>query len=228
MALTFTPRAGVSIMHGSSLDDTLRSLRLLELSGDLDLTAVVGIREGDPHRSALVDGMRGRGTILPIVPTASDAEAHNAVLTELVRRDVQYVWTLRPELVIGSWTLGVLTKHMTAVPDCAVVGARIMRFAEPQPLIWSDGGTVSVNGSVKRLSAGLSRRQAPKAKPVDVDAVHRAGSLYRVAALQTVGLFGDDDEVDGHDVGWSDRARQAGWRVMVQRRARPQLEGVNG
>ena len=228
MALTFTPRTGVSIVHGPNLDDTVRLLRLLEMSADLDLEIMVAVRGGAADEPALVDRMQGRGSIATVPPGASDAEAHNAIMTGLVNRGCEFAWILRPELLVEPLTLGQLVRHMRKVPDCGVVGARIMQFGVPESLIWSDGAAVSVDGSIKRHSAGLSRSRAPKGKSVDVEAVCRAGALYRVAALEAVGLFVDGDEVEGHDVHWSDRARRAGWRVMVQRRARPTLEGVNG
>lgn len=227
MALTYTPRTGVAIMHGSSVADTLRALRLLELSADLDLDIVVGIRVGDPDQSALATGLRGRGVLLPIDPTVSDSIAWNAAVAGMVDKGTKYAWIISPELVIEKRTLRLLTKHMTAVPDCAVVGPRIMQSAQPRSPIWSDGGAVSPEGAVSRLSAGLRRQRAPRTRAVDVDAVHRVGSLYRISAMETVGPFADGDDVDGHDVGWSDRVRSNGWRVMVQRRAEAVLEGAD-
>lgn len=227
MALTFTPRTGVAIMHGSSLANTLRTLRLLELSADLDLEIAVGVRRGDPDESALAAGLRGRGVLLPVDPTVSDSTACNTALAGMVDRGNQYAWIISPDLAIQKWTLRLLTRHMTVVPDCAVVSPRIMQSARPRSLIWSDGGAVSPDGAVSRLSAGLSRKRAPRPSAVDVDAVHRVGSLYRVSAVERMGTFADGDAVDGHDVGWSDRARRHGWRVMVQRRAEAVLEGAD-
>lgn len=227
MALTYTARTGVSIMHGSSLANTLRAVRLLELCDDLDLDIVVGVRADDPAESALAAGLRGRGALLAVDPALSNTKACNTALAGMVDNGTQFAWIISPELVIENWTLGPLTRHMTLVPDCAVVSPRIMQDAQPKPLIWSDGGAVSPDGAVRRLSAGLSVSRAPQARAADVDAVCRIGSLYRISALQAVGPFTDGDEVDGHDVGWSYRARRDGWRVMVQRRARPVLEGVD-
>lgn len=226
MAVTYTARTGVSIMHGSSLANTLRALRLLELCGDLDLDIVVGVRTDHPDRSSLADGIRGRGALLPVDPALSDSTAANSALAGMVDKGNEYAWIVSPELVVERWTLGVLTKHMTLEPDCAVVSPRIMRSAHPKPLIWSDGGAVSPDGTVRRIAAGLTRARAPRARAADVDAVHRVGSLYRISALETVGSFLDGDEVDGHDVGWTDRARRDGWRVMVQRRSQAVLEGA--
>jgi hypothetical protein len=227
MALTFTPRTGVAIMHGSSLANTLRALRLLEMSTDLDLDIVVGVRMGDPDESALAAGLRGRGALLPVDPPVSDSAGWDTALAGMVGKGNQYAWIISPDLVIGKRTLRFLTKHMTVVPDCAVVSPRIMQSAQPRAPIWSDGGAVSPDGAVTRLSAGLRRKRAPRARAVDVDAVHRVGSLYRVSAMEAVGLFADGDEVDGHDVGWSNRVRSNGWRVMVQRRAEAVLEGAD-
>lgn len=226
MALTFTPRTGVSLMHGSSLANTLRALRLLELCGDLDLDIVVGVRADDPDRSALSDGIRGRGVLLPVDPALSESTSGNPALAGMVDKGNEYAWIISPELVVERWTLGLLTKHMALVPDCAVVSPRIMQSAHPKPLIWSDGGALSSDGAVRRISAGLRRGRAPRTRVADVDAVHRVGSLYRISAMETVGPFVDGDDVDGHDVGWSDRARRGGWRVMAQRRSQAVLEGV--
>jgi GT2 family glycosyltransferase len=200
MALTFTPRTGVSIVHGSSVDDTVRLLRLLELSHDLDLETVVEIRDGAGDASALANRMDGRASILTVPAGASDAEAHNAILARIMERGSQFAWILAPELVIEPLTLGTLVRHLRKVPDCAVVGANI----------------------------DMTRSLARTTKAADVEAVVRTGALYRVATLESVGLFGDNDVVDGHDAQWSARARQAGWRVMVHRAAAPMLERAHG
>ena len=197
MTLTFTARTGVSLIHESTVEDTLRLVRQLELGDDLDLDIAIGVRDGHPDQSALVDGLRGRGAVLPIDPACSVTEAHNRALARMVDKGNQFAWILSHELLLEPRTLGVLTKHMRVVPDCAVV------------------------------SPYVTRSDAPKRKAVDVDAGHWVGSLYRTAALERIGLFDDGDVVEGHDVGWSGRARGAGWRVMTHRKARLTLASVH-
>lgn len=205
MTLGFTPRTGVTVIHGSNPDDTLRLLSCLEMGDDLDLEIVIGVHEGHPDVPALADGMHGRGTLRSIDPTLSVPAGADLIIADMVGKGTQYAWILSPSVRPAPTALKFLTKHLAQVPDCAVVGSRM-----------------------GRLSTGVNKSQAPKARPVDVESVPFIGSLYRVSAVATLGRFGDADIVDEHDVGWSNRARRAGWRVMMHRRAELELGGLDG
>ena len=226
---SFVPRTVVSLTHGRDVAATLRSVRALELSTDLDLDIIV-LHQGNHgnEHAALVNGLQGRGSVLQVDEAASDADLANAAVARAVDAGSRFVWFLSPSITIETWTLGRLIRYANTVPECAVVGPRIMQPGRPEPIIiWSDGGVVSPSG-VTRHSADRSRHKLAKARPVDMDAVERVGALYRAAAFEAVGPFDDSDEVDGHDVGWCDRARKAGWRTVVQQRARLTLEPSDG
>jgi GT2 family glycosyltransferase len=224
--LSFVPRTVVSLTHGRDVAATLRSVRALELSTDLDLDIIV-LHQGDHgnEHAALVNGLKGRGSVLQVDAAATAADLANVAVDRAVEVGSRFVWFLSPSITIETWTLGRLIRYANTVPDCAVVGPRIMQPGEPEPLIiWSDGGVASPSGRVTRQSAGRSRHKLAKARPVDMDAVERAGALYRTVALEAVGPFDASDDVDGHDLGWCHRARKAGWRTVVQQRARLTLE----
>lgn len=226
---SFVPRTVVSLTHDRDVAATLRSVRALELSTDLDLDIIV-LHQGDHgnEHAALVNGLQGRGSVLQVDEAASDADLANAAVARAVDAGSRFVWFLSPSITIETWTLGRLIRYANTVPECAVVGPRIMQPGRPEPIIiWSDGGVVSPSG-VTRHSADRSRHKLAKARPVDMDAVERVGALYRAAAFEAVGPFVVSDEVDGHDVGWCDRARKAGWRTVVQQRARLTLEPSDG
>lgn len=227
MTSGFLPRTGVTILHGDDPESTVRLLRRLELSTDLDLEIVIGVPEGHVDVPALADGLRGRGTLASTDPTQAVPVCVNTILANFVDKGVQYAWILSPELLPASPALAILARQMIQMPDCAVVGPRVFQDVAGRPVIWSDGGVVSAEGPVRRLSAGVSKEQAPRAGAVDVEAVPFPGSLYRLSAIAAVGALGGADIVDAHDVGWSDRARQAGWRVMAQRRAQAWLAGAD-
>lgn len=223
--LSFVPRTVVSVTHSGDVAATLRTVRALELSTDLDLEVVVLRRRGTiSEHAALLDGMQGRGAVLGIDADATNAALANVAATHAVAVGSRFLWFLPPGIAIETWTLGRLVKYAVTVPECAVVGPRIMRPGKDEPVIWSDGGAVSATGLITRHAAGQPRDKVAKARAVDVHAVERRGALYRTAALEGVGLFDVADEIDGCDVGWCARARAAGWRVVVQQRARLTLE----
>lgn len=203
MPLRFVPRTGVSLLHGSDVAATLRCVRSLELSDDLDLAITVVLRGADvTDRDDLEAGLRGRGSVVAVDAGAGAIEAHAAAVERMAADGVTFAWLLDPELVVDPWTLGRLVKHMGRVPDCAVVG-------------------------ILRTTTGRFGDRAGPAPAADVDAVDLAGSLFRCAAWQALGPLGPADEVDGLVPGWCDRARRAGWRVMVHRRAHVVLEAAD-
>jgi hypothetical protein len=226
--LSYVPRTVVSLTRGGDVAATLRGVHALELSPDLDLDIVV-LHQGDNgnEHAVLVDGLQGRGSVVQVKEAATDADLANVAVARAVDVGSRFVWFLSPSITIETWTLGRLIKYANAAPECAVVAPRIMQPG-PADVIWSDGGVLTPSGNVTRQSAGRSRHKLGKARAVDMDAVERVGALYRTVALEAVGMFAVSDEVDGYDVGWCDRARKAGWRTVVQQRARLTLEPSDG
>jgi hypothetical protein len=218
--LSFVPRTVVALAHGGDVAATLLSVRDLELCADLDLDVVVVATRGGQDHAALSDGLQGRGEVLTVTADATDAQRANQVVSRATENGSQFVWFLSPSITIETWTLGRLLRYATSAPECAVVAPRLMQPSPPDSVVWSDGGTLLPAGAIERRSAGRRRRTLPKPRPVDVDAVERLGALYRTTSLGAIGPFDEADEVDGHDVGWCLRARNAGWRTVVQQRAR--------
>jgi hypothetical protein len=155
----------------------------------------------------LADGLGGRGTLRSIDPALSVSAGANLTIAELVDKGILFAWILGSGLRPQPAALSILTRHMASVPDCAVVCPRFRRVVDSGP---------------------AAKRSARQSRTGDVEAVPFFGSLYRALAIGAVGPFGDADIVDGYDRGWSDRARLAGWRVMMNGRAQLRVGEVDG
>ena len=213
---------GVVVVSYGPPDDTLECLDSLERSRDLDLEIVVvdngPADSADHHR--LRDGIHGRATLIATGDNLGYAGGNNVGIRHLLEGDVERVWLLNPDTRVGPRTLGRLRAHLDAVPDCAVVGPRLVLPAHP-PEIWYDGGTVDrATGDTAHPGSGRAEETAPPGPPRDTDYVSGASFLVRRSALEHVGLLPEDYFLYFEETAWCLAAADLGWRVMVAPRAR--------
>ena len=200
--------------------DTLACLDSLERSHDLDLDIVVvdnGVE--DEAHARLRAAVGRRATTIASGANLGYAAGNNLGIRRVLERGCDLVWILNPDTLVEPTTLARLRAHLQEVPDCGVVGPRIL-YAEGRPRIWFDGGLVDkTDAATRHLHFGRSPRSTPPTT-LDVDYVTGASMLCRRELIEDIGDIPDHYFLYLEEVDWCLRAQRAGWRTMTDQRAR--------
>lgn len=220
-----TARTGVVLVNHDSAEDTVGCIASLEASHDLDMDVVVVDNSDSAQSLATLGALVGdRAVVLSSGGNIGYAGGSNVGIRHCLDRGNEFVWLLNPDTRIEPETLPRLLALLADVPDCGVVGPRIVHPASPgtPETVWFDGGVVDETkaGETRHLHQG--REVAKVAAPVarDVDYVTGASLLTRRTVLETVGLLPEDYFLYFEETHWCRDVRRAGWRVMVEQRAR--------
>jgi len=210
-------RTGVVVLNHGDSTDTLGCLASLEQSDDLDVEVLV-VDNGpeDAGHRRLVEAVGGRARVIATGDNLGYAAGNNIGIQQVLDAGCRYVWLLNPDTVVAPDTLPRLLDHLGSVPDCGIVGPRLV-LPGSIPLIWSDGGHLdeSAHGATSHLNAGLAAADVLPGKPRDVDYVSGASLLVRRSVVDTVGPLPEDYFLYFEETDWCVQARRHGWRVMV-------------
>ncbi|WP_183407903.1 glycosyltransferase family 2 protein [Nocardioides marmoriginsengisoli] len=216
-----TPRTtGVVILNYGDPGDTLRCLRSLENSTDLDMDILV-VNNGpeDALHEELVREVGSRASVISTGDNLGYAAGNNLGISWVMERGCDLVWILNPDTLVAPTTLAILREHLDATPDCGMVGPRLVLPGKP-PRIWFDGGLVDLATAVtEHVNLGVPVRKAPAPVVRDADYVTGASLLVRRLVVEQVGPIPDQYFLYCEEVDWCRRVAAAGWRVMVDQRA---------
>jgi GT2 family glycosyltransferase len=220
-----TARTGVVLVNHDSAEDTVGCIASLEASYDLDMDVVVIDNSDSPESlAALQDLVGDRAAVLSSGGNLGYAGGSNVGIRRCLERGNEFVWLLNPDTRVEPETLPRLKDLLAEVPDCGVVGPRIVHPAPPggSETVWFDGGIVdeSKAGETRHLHQGRVVSQVAPPSTRDVDYVTGASLLTRRVVLETVGLLPESYFLYFEETHWCRVVRRAGWRVMVDQQAR--------
>jgi GT2 family glycosyltransferase len=216
-----TPRTGVVILNYGDPSDTLGCLASLEQSDDLDLeVVVVDNRPACPEHTDLSARVGRRAEVIASGDNLGYAGGNNIGISVLLGRGVEFVWLLNPDTRTEPATLRLLLRMMRARPSCGVVGPRLVLPGTPAR-IWYDGGVIDETlGATRHRAQGRLETRAARPRARETDYVTGASLLARAATFEQVGLLPERYFLYYEETDWCLRARAAGWKAMVQSRAR--------
>jgi GT2 family glycosyltransferase len=143
----------------------------------------------------------------------------NAGIARALAAGAGSVLLVNNDLVLERPALGALAAALDADPARGAVSPKLYVF-DPPDRIWFAGGIVS-RGFVLLRHRGLGRKDdAFRDGPRPVDYVSGAAVLLGRAALERAGLFDESYVIYVEDVDWSARARNAGFTLWYEPRAR--------
>jgi GT2 family glycosyltransferase len=166
-------RTGVVLVNHDSADDTVGCVASLEASRDLDLDIVVVDNSDSPASADALRTLLGdRAEVISSGGNLGYAGGSNVGIARCLERGNQFVWLLNPDTRVERDTLPRLLEVLDDVPDCGVVGPRIVHPGEPA-LIWFDGGIVdeAKHGETRHVHQNVPLDDAPPARRIDVDYV---------------------------------------------------------
>lgn len=215
-------RTGVVVLNFGDPADTVACLESLEQSDDLDLqvTVVDNGPTGAEH-DLLRDLVGTRAEVIATGSNLGYAAGNNIGIEHALQRGVDLVWILNPDTLVEPGTLTQLRAALDEVPDCGVVGPRLIS-AETPPRVMCDGGVIDLDqyGATSLLGVGVEETSARPRRLVDVDYVMGASLLIRRACVEQVGPIPEQYFLYYEEADWCRRIQAAGWRTMVDQRAR--------
>jgi len=218
-------RTGVVLVNHDSPEDTAACVSSLETSRDLDLdVVVVDNSSSDESLSGLRQAVGDRVRVVSSGANLGYAGGSNVGIRLCLERGNEFVWLLNPDTRVEQDTLATLLAHLRAVPDCGVVGPRLVHPAvgTTPETIWFDGGIVDLEraGETRHVHQNKPTAKAPPPRVREVDYVTGASLLARRSVFETVGLLPEDYFLYFEETHWCQDVRRAGWRVMIDQRAR--------
>lgn len=144
--------------------------------------------------------------------------AYNHGIRLAQKMGVQYVQILALDVLLAPDCLSVLTEEMAADPKIGTIGPILFRSHER--------GQVECMGFQKmsdwsfRPNFGGQHEPLPLPALLDVDYVDGGTSLFRVSALQRVGLMDERLFMYCEDADMGLRLKQSGYRVMATAKTR--------
>jgi GT2 family glycosyltransferase len=126
---------------------------------------------------------------------------------------------LNNDLVLERGALGALREALDADPSRAAVSPKLY-FYDPPDRIWFAGGLITRGLGLVRHRGAHRKDGMLRDGPRTVDYVSGAAALLSRRALDQVGLLDLDYVMYVEDVDWSARAREAGFTLWYEPRAR--------
>lgn len=143
------------------------------------------------------------------------AGGNNTGIKVAIRDSIDFVVILNPDIRIEGDFLSSLIKKIERDPGIGAIGPRIYNRDNPD-IIYSDAGLVfpTRNYETAHLHFGehINRCEIDLR---DADYVNGSAILLNMKAVNEVGLLNDSFFLYFEEVEWCFRARQAGWKIMV-------------
>lgn len=202
-------------------DDTVRAVTALQRSTARGQRIIVlDNREADDAHRALSERLGPDVECLATGANLGYAAGNNVGVKRALAAGAEFVWIVNPDTEVEPTTLERLLATAAEAPDAATFGPRIV-WPDGRR-IWFDGGFVDESryGTPSHRNSGLDATSTPATGPLEVDFVTGACLLVRSVVFEEVGLLPEDYFLYFEEVAFCRRVSRAGWRNLVEPRAR--------
>jgi GT2 family glycosyltransferase len=209
----------ISVLNWNSAEVTLECLKSIAAmlpDAGIALTVVVtdnGSREADYYR--LQRGVQYQGiTLLRQETNLGFAGGHNIAIRMAMDQRADFVWLVNSDAVIDPACLGRLLALMQSRPDCGAASPMVVALDDDDEIDFCGARHDWPRLETERARNPEEARSWEHATP---DIMWASGTvvIYRVAALQQIGML--DDKMfayyEDNDIGA--RLAEAGWRSLV-------------
>jgi GT2 family glycosyltransferase len=220
--MAYPPRVFTIILNYRNADDTLRCLESLASSRYRRMFPVVVDNGSD---ETTVDTLKDHLTTRTLILSDDNlgyAGGNNLGISYALDRGADLIWVLNPDTEVQPDTLKRLVSSMNSVPDIGVLGCRILNGGDGGQTIWYNGATIdwSTGGGTSHTDNGKKDSDVKDERLRSVDYVTGASMLVRREVFEHIGLLPERYFLYFEETDFNVRARNAGWRVMVDSAAR--------
>jgi len=148
------------------------------------------------------------------------AGGNNVGIRAALSRGAVYLFLLNNDTEVEPGLLEPLVARAESDPKIGIVGPTMLYHARPN-IVWSAGGRIDWRGQSVLLDEGSrANDEANRGNAHDVDFIVGCGLLVKRSVLEAVGLLDERYFLYFEETDLCARAREAGWRVLHEPRAR--------
>jgi GT2 family glycosyltransferase len=215
---TADPRTSIIIVNWNGREDTLACLASLAPVASPNVTVIV-VDNGSQDGSVAEIRSRYPGvTVLAQETNLRFAGGNNEGIRHALASGADQILLLNNDTTVDAGFLRSMTACLRSAPDVGAVAPHIYYYDRPD-LLWYAGGEISMwTGTMRH--AGIREKNAGDGHPYETAYATGCCLLARREVLEHVGLLDESFFIYAEDADWCARARNAGWRIMVDPGAR--------
>jgi len=203
------------IVNWNRKNDLLALLdTVARLDGHHPQVVVVDNASTDDSVAAIKDHPLGVILIENPVNLGGTGGFNTGLMYALANLKQDYIWLLDNDATVAPGALTALIETMEQDPQIAIAGSKILNAHDPDHIVetgaridWRTASVVPVNRNVAN--------PGDEPKLFDVEYVAICSALFRVSALQQIGIMDERYFLLWDDMDWGASFSQAGYRVVA-------------
>lgn len=218
------PRVFVVIVNWNGKDDVLRclaSLKRLDYPAR-DTRIVVVDNASQDGSGAVIRRDHPQALLIENARNLGYAKAVNQGFAYALGEGADYVWVMNNDVVVAVDSLTRLVQVCESDDKIGVAAPVIYSYNDPTRIEHSGYRIDLWTGRFKKLKFGRDVFRAPDEETLEVDSALGCSNLIRASCVKKIGAFRPIYQVYFEETDFNVRARRAGFRVLVVRRARVQ------
>jgi GT2 family glycosyltransferase len=212
------PLVYVLIINWNLKDDTAECLHSVFKSDYTSYRVLIVDNGSDDGSPDYLQGLFPAVEMIVNPTNLGFARACNVGIRHALRQQADYVFLLNNDTVVNAGMLGRLVETAETDAHTAVVAPMILYYAQDR--VWHLGGRRHRWLPVPVTLGRNARDDGRFSEPFEVDYVAFCGALIRRGVLDTFGLLDERFFFTYEDSDFCRRARDAGFRVLCEPRAR--------
>lgn len=219
-----TPLIYTIILNTNRRDDTLACLASLEEAGDDNVRVCV---LDNASTDGSVEAIRERFPWVELLPLAENlgyAGNNNVGIAHALAQGADWVFVLNEDTILAPDCMRRMMAVANADSTVGIVGPLVLHHDEPL-VVQSAGGHVDRFLRPTHLAANEGETVVPDS-PREVDWISGCAICVRAEVIRQVGMLDTRYFYYWEETEWCLRARQAGWRILLEPQARLWHKGV--
>jgi GT2 family glycosyltransferase len=214
------PNVFIIVLNWNNANETLKcleSLRQLNYSNYQIIVIDNGSTDNSPE---IIRSSFPEITILETGENLGYAGGNNVGNRYAMGKGAEYVWILNNDTVVDNHCLEYMVQAAEADERIGMVGSKILFIDKPDTICYA-GGRVYLNRGGLTWHIGSNHiDDGSFDKPMETEYITGCSVLAKREMIEDVGLLDENYFLYFEDADWSLRARQKGWKVFYEPKAR--------
>lgn len=217
-----SPAVFTIVLNYRHVDDTLRCISSVRRSTYRDQRLVVVDNGSTDETTGRLRRSLPSTTLISSPDNLGYAGGNNLGIRHALDREADLVWLLNPDVVVEPEALERMVMTATERPEAGIVGGRILYAGTRPRKIWFNGGNIDWlrAAATSHRDDGARDSDVPAGEPFAVDYVTGASMVVRREVFSDIGLLPEEYFLYYEETEFNVRAREAGWEILVDSRAR--------